>query len=107
MLYSNIFKMHLLKAVMWFMVAMPIIVLFFQEHGLSLSEVMILQGIYSIAVALFEIPSGYIADVFGRKKTIILSTIFCFVGYLIFSSYSNFYLFANTICSTSVYIYTG
>ena len=67
MLYSNIFKIHLLKAVMWFMVAMPIIVLFFQEHGLSLSEVMILQGIYSIAVALFEIPSGYIADVFGRK----------------------------------------
>ena len=94
MLYFNIFKMHLLKAVMWFMVAMPIIVLFFQEHGLTLSEVMLLQGIYSIAVALFEIPSGYIADVFGRKKTIILSTVFCFIGYLIFSSYSNFYLFA-------------
>ena len=62
------------------MVAMPIIVLFFQEHGLSLTQVMLLQAIYSLSVAILEIPSGYIADIFGRKKTIILSTIFTFIG---------------------------
>ena len=61
-----------------------IIVLFFQEHGLTLTEVMILQSIYSFSVALFEIPSGFIADVFGRKRTIILSTIFTFIGFLVF-----------------------
>ena len=62
------------------MVAMPIIVLFFQENGLSLQEVMILQGSYSMMVALMEIPSGYIADLFGRKKTLVLGTLFCFLG---------------------------
>ncbi|MAW21077.1 MAG: MFS transporter [Flavobacteriales bacterium] len=93
-LKHNIFKMYLLKGVLWFMVSMPIIVLFFQEHGLSLTQVMLLQAIYSLSVALFEIPSGYIADVFGRRKTIILSTIFCFMGYLIFSFYGGFYAFA-------------
>jgi MFS family permease len=76
------------------MVAMPIIVLFFQEHGLSLTEVMLLQGIYSLSVALFEIPSGYIADIFGRKQTIVFSTIFSFIGYLVFSFYGGFYAFA-------------
>ena len=45
---NNIIKMYFLKAIIWFMVSMPIIVIFFQEHGLSLSQVMILQGIYSI-----------------------------------------------------------
>ena len=85
-LRHNIFKMYLLKAVLWFMVAMPIIVLFFQEHGLTLTEVMILQSIYSFSVALFEIPSGFIADVFGRKRTIVLSTIFTFIGFLVFHS---------------------
>ena len=93
-LRHNILKMYLLKAVLWFMVAMPIIVLFFQEHGLSLTEVMILQSIYSLSVALFEIPSGYIADIFGRKQTIVFSTIFSFIGFLVFSFYGGFYAFA-------------
>ena len=93
-LKHNILKMHLLKGVLWFMVAMPIIVLFFQEHGLTLTEVMVLQSIYSLSVALFEIPSGYIADLFGRKHTIVLGTIFSFIGYLVFSFYGGFYAFA-------------
>ena len=70
-LRHNILKMYLLNGVVWFMVAMPIIILFFQEHGLSLTQIMTLQAIYSFSVALFEIPSGYIADLFGRKQTII------------------------------------
>ena len=61
---NNIIKMYYLKAIQWFMVAMPIIVLFFQEHDLSLTQVMLLQAIYSIVIVLFEIPSGFIADVF-------------------------------------------
>jgi len=93
-LRHNILKMYLLKAVLWFMVAMPIIVLFFQEHGLTLTEVMILQSIYSFSVALFEIPSGFIADVFGRKRTIVLSTIFTFIGFIVFSFFGGFYAFA-------------
>ena len=75
------------------MVAMPIIVLFYQEHGLTLTEIMILQSVYSLSVALFEIPSGYIADVFGRKRTIFISTIFSLIGYLVFSFYGSFNAF--------------
>jgi MFS family permease len=86
--------MYFLKGVLWFMVSMPIIVLFFQEHGLTLTEVMVLQSIYSLSVALFEIPSGYIADIFGRKQSIVVSTIFSFIGFLVFSFYGGFYAFA-------------
>ena len=75
------------------MVSMPIIVLFFQSHGLSLTEIMLLQSAYSLSLALFEIPSGYIADSFGRKNSIVIGTILTFIGYLIFSFYYGFYTF--------------
>ena len=51
------------------MLAMPIIVIFFKENGLTLTQIMILQSVYSLTVALTEIPSGYFADFFGRKKS--------------------------------------
>ena len=90
---NNIWKLYVIKGLMWFMVAMPIIVLFFQENGLSLQEIMILQGAYSMMVALMEIPSGYIADLFGRKKTLVLGTLFCFLGFALFSFSFGFWEF--------------
>lgn len=92
-LYSNIWKLYVIKGLKWFMIVMPIVVLFFQENGLNLQQVMILQGIYSFMVAVMEIPSGYLADIFGRKNTLILGSIFCFLGFLIISLSFNFWYF--------------
>ena len=89
-LEDNINKMYLLKAVKWFMILMPIIVLFFEKHGLSLTQIMILQATYSFTVALFEIPSGFFADIYGRRLSLFFGSIFTFLGYLIFSFYSGF-----------------
>ena len=92
-LKHNILKLYLLRGFLWFMLTMPIIVLFFQENGLTLMEVMILQSVYSLTIAITEIPSGYIADFFGRKNSLIFSTILTFCGYLIFSNFSSFEFF--------------
>lgn len=91
--YSNIWKLYVIKGLRWFMIVMPIIVIFFQENGLSLKEVMILQGVYSLMVALMEIPSGYLADVFGRKQTLTLGAILAFIGFLILSLSFSFWPF--------------
>ncbi|MEA3378974.1 MAG: MFS transporter [Nanoarchaeota archaeon] len=82
---SNIWKLYVIKALRWFMLIMPIIVLFFQENGLSIKEVLLLQSFFSIGIILFEIPSGYFSDVIGRKTTIIFGCILEFIGFSVYS----------------------
>ena len=52
--------------------AMPIFVLFFQSKGLNLAEFMALMSIFNLSVFLFEVPSGALADLVGRKTSVIL-----------------------------------
>jgi len=67
------------------MLFMPIIWLFYAENGLSISDLFIIQGIYSLVIAIIEIPSGYLADVMGRKKAIVLGTLFGLLGMIAYS----------------------
>jgi len=82
---GNIPKLYAIKIAKWFMLTMPIIVLFYQENGLSMQDVLTLKGIYSVAVVILEIPSGYLADVWGRKKSLILGAILGCLGFVVYS----------------------
>jgi MFS family permease len=46
---------------------------FFLQHGLNLTQIFILQSIFSVAYLLWEVPSGLVADKFGRAFSIKLS----------------------------------
>lgn len=48
-------------------------ILFLLQRGFSLMEVGIAETVFHIASFLFEIPSGAVADLFGRKNTIVAS----------------------------------
>ena len=76
------------------MLFMPIVVLFYQENGLEMKEIFFLQTIYSIAIVILEIPSGYLADVLGRKHTMIIGTIMGFFGFVCYSFSYGFWGFA-------------
>ena len=66
-----------------FMVLMPVIVLFFESRGLRLSEVLLLQAWFAALVLVLEVPSGYLADLLGRKRTLVVGTFFGGVGHLV------------------------
>ncbi len=86
---SNLIRLYILKISHWFMLVMPIVVLFYNYNGLGMEQVFILQAIYSLSIVVWEIPSGYFADVWGRKNTIVAGAILGFAGYATYSiSYS-------------------
>jgi MFS family permease len=79
--HPNIPRLYFIKISKWFMLYMPIVVPFYESNGLSMKEIMILQAVYSIAIVLLEIPSGYLADVWGRKRTLLLGAILGVIGF--------------------------
>lgn len=86
----NIPLLYFIQSMRWFLMIMPTIVLFFQENGLSLFQVMIVQGFFSVTMLVFEIPSGYFSDKIGRKITLILGLIFSSIGMFLFGIAPNF-----------------
>ena len=83
---ANIWKLYVIKASKWLMLFMPIIWLFYKENGLSIKDLFIIQSIYSITIAVIEIPSGYVADVLGRKNSILIGTFFGTLGMVVYSA---------------------
>ena len=73
---------------------MPVVVLFYQDNGIDMQGIFMLKAIYSVAIVVMEIPSGWMADVWGRKKTLILGAILSSSGILIYSFSFGFWAFA-------------
>lgn len=73
---------------------MPVIVVFYQENGLTMQEIFWLKSIYSVSVVIMEIPSGYLADVWGRKNTLLLGGILGACGFAMYSFSFDFWAFA-------------
>lgn len=89
-LRQNLLKFYIFKIFSSMFFFVPIMVLFWQENGLSLTQVMLLQSIFAIFTVILEIPSGYFADIFGRKKTLLIACITGLLAMLVYSLGSNF-----------------
>lgn len=90
---KNIIALYLIKVSKWFTLVMPIIVLFYKECGLDLADIFILKSVYSIAMVSLEIPTGYLADVWGRRNCLISGCILCFFGFTNYSLADTFVAF--------------
>ncbi len=82
-LQRNITAIYALAFFQSFMVIVPVIVPFFVDKGLSLAEIFYLQAIFATTIVLLEAPSGYFADLFGRKLALVVGAFLHAVGYLL------------------------
>ncbi len=73
---TNLWKLYAYKFISEFYLVVPILIPYYVSHGLSSTQVFTIQAAYALAVLLLEVPSGYLADVIGRRATLILGTCF-------------------------------
>lgn len=70
------------------------LIVFFRDWGaLSQFQVQFLQAWFAFWIVFFEIPTGLLGDLKGRKFSVLVGFLFIIVGYLVYGSYSNFYVF--------------
>jgi len=87
---KNTVQLYLIKVAKWFNLIMPIVVLFYQENGLNMSQIFILKSVYSIAMVTTELPSGYLADVWGCRRTLLIGAVLGTLGMTIYSFSAGF-----------------
>jgi MFS family permease len=91
---ANIWKMYAIYALFYMHFVAAVLVPFFTEWGgISLSQVLLLNSWYMFCVFLFEIPTGTVADFFGRKISMFLGSTVCILAVIVYVSYPNFYVF--------------
>ena len=90
---ANVLRLNVIKFSKWFMLVMPMIVPFYKENGLTLSEIMLLKSVYSIVIVALELPSGYFADILGRRKTLVAGAFLGTAGFACYSFSHNYTAF--------------
>jgi len=80
----NITLLNVIYALKWFVLMLPVTVLFFKENNLTGQQIFILTSCYSLAVVVFEVPSGYLADLWGRKNSIVAGLALATLGNFFF-----------------------
>lgn len=69
------------------------IVLIFLDDGLSYFKIGILYSIREIVIQIFEIPSGMLADAWGRRKAMLIALTSYLISFLFFFAANSFSLY--------------
>ncbi len=89
-LQSNIPKLLLLNSAWMFLILMPVLVPFFQSHGLDMEAIYQLLTIFATTIVVLEVPSGYLSDLLGRKYTLVLAGLFQGTGFAVLAASDSF-----------------
>ena len=72
----------------------PFLILFFREMGFPFLEIGILYSIREVATNILEIPTGILADAFGRRKAMLASFTAYIFSFALFYALPQFWFYA-------------
>lgn len=67
--------------------------IFFEKSGITLGEIGIILGAFQLSKMIFEVPTGIIADKYGKKKSVLLSFALNIASFILMITFRNYYGF--------------
>lgn len=74
-----------------FVLISPYFLLYFMDVGLTFFQISILFSTFYFTSIIFDIPTGAVADLYGRKFSVVLSYIFTAIIIILIPFFTNFY----------------
>ena len=63
---------------------LPVYVLYFRHYQINLFQIALLASIFEASILIFEMPTGLVADIYGRKISVALSAFVSLVSGILF-----------------------
>jgi len=90
-LQRNTTKLYAFSFLQKTLFPMAIITLFWKDRiGLSLTQILLLQSIFSVASVLLEYPSGYVSDRLGYRVALTIASLLGMVGWGLYAVAGSF-----------------
>ena len=101
--------MYVISSLMWGRFFIPVIALFYVASQVPLEQFAIIMSVFALSILILEIPSGVVADLLGKKKTLLLSRAMYIVEIFLIAFYSGFLVFlvAKIISGIGVSLSSG
>jgi MFS family permease len=93
-LAANLTKLYILQGLSFAWFPIPTIVLFYEHYGLDIEQTVLLKTILSLSILVLEVPSGYLADLWGRKACLVVGSGVWVASWLIYCIGTSFNEFA-------------
>ncbi|MBN2362381.1 MAG: MFS transporter [Deltaproteobacteria bacterium] len=107
---GNVWKCYALQFFVFMHFISGVLVPFYTDWGgLNFTKIMLLQSWFSVAMFLFEVPTGVVADRWGRKVSCALGALTTGIAALVYSSLPHFGLFfvAETLWALGATLLSG
>jgi len=88
---GNIYKIYGFSIAEMFIPIIAVMVPFFKLRGLDMKDIFMTQAAFGITVAICEIPTGYLADIWGRRKAMLLGGVLRTIAFLMLPFLGNFW----------------
>jgi MFS family permease len=97
MMVKNVNKLYLIIFFHNLIPAYVIERLFWEQRGMTVLMVVLCEIIYAVSVVIFEIPTGVLADKFGRKTLLVAGAVLSVFEFIILLFAHHFWTFALVV----------
>ncbi len=107
---ASLRRFYIAQALYNMMLFLPTWVIFLQErHGLSLTQVTIIDIAFWLTMAFTEVPTGAVADTFGRKQSLLVGIALSALSVTMFGWAPNYLLLlvANSLWGVAITFMSG